>query len=111
VDAAAIVRGKIEPQARSQQRIKATADPQRQPGEWNDLELICFGQTAIHVLNGQAVCVTTNARAVIETGEEQPVVDGWIAFVGYHGTIYVRDMELRPITALPPEVLEIAAPQ
>ena len=37
-------------------------DPEHPSGEWNILELICFGDTALHIVNGVIVMVLYQLR-------------------------------------------------
>ena len=37
-------------------------DPEHPSGEWNILELICFGDTALHIVNGVVVMVLYQLR-------------------------------------------------
>ena len=96
--------GRLEVRTRGLTSVPPLADPQRDRGVWNDLELIVFEGTAIQLLNGQVVCVTSNAR----TTQDQPVRNGEIALVGFHGTVYFRNLQVRDIDDLPPGIVELA---
>ena len=64
VDGAAIESGEIKPKTKLQIKVRAVGDPQRALGQWNQLDLYCVGGQAIHMLNGEIVCVTANTRKV-----------------------------------------------
>jgi formylglycine-generating enzyme required for sulfatase activity/tRNA A-37 threonylcarbamoyl transferase component Bud32 len=75
---------------------------ERPLGQWNTLELICLENTALHILNGRVVCIIADMRT--EAGEA--VSSGAIGFSAVKGELFIRGMEIRPITEVPPEFLK-----
>jgi hypothetical protein len=72
--------------------------------DWNTVEILTVGGTAIHLLNGKVVLVVTNLRRKTATGEA-PLRSGRIQLESGLGTIFYRNIEIRPIKAVPPEYL------
>ncbi len=68
-------------------------------GEWNTLELYCFGDTSVHVVNGKVVMVLYNSRQVVD-GQEQPLTKGKIQLQSEGGEIFYKDIKIRPIQNL-----------
>ncbi len=77
-------------------------DNEKPRGQWNKLELICVGQTGIHVVNGTVNLVLTNIRRKTDAGEE-PLTRGRIQLQSEGAEVYFRRLRLRPIKAVPPE--------
>lgn len=70
-------------------------------GQWNTVELICLGQKSIHVVNGQVVLVLENSREQKPNGAPGPLVDGKIQLQSEAAEAYYRNIQIRPITAIP----------
>jgi hypothetical protein len=69
---------------------------------WNTLELICVGDTAIQIVNGHAVLRLTGSRKVVGEGSE-PLTAGKLLLQMEGSEIFFRDIEVRPVTAVPAE--------
>ncbi len=71
--------------------------PLNPPGEWNTLDIVAVGDTAVHVLNGKVVCVGADMRA-----HDAPVIEGAIRLyaIGGDGVVF-SNIRIREITALP----------
>ena len=74
-------------------------------GEWNTLELICMGGTAIHVVNGHVVLRLTASRKVAGDGFE-PLTGGRLLLQMEGSEIYFRDIEISPVKEMPAEFVE-----
>jgi hypothetical protein len=74
-------------------------------GEWNTLDLICVDGTALHLLNGKVVNVITDFRGSQED-KDAAVTSGIIGFHARKGELFLRRIDIRPITAIPPEFLK-----
>jgi hypothetical protein len=77
---------------------------QKKAGDWNTLDLICLGGTAVHLLNGQCVWAASNHRKLLPDGREEPITSGSIGLSVY-GPVHFRRIEVRSIRAVPPEIL------
>lgn len=87
-------------------RCVRLADFEKPAGEWNTIELICVGGDSIHVVNGHVVMRLHDARRAGEGGAWLPLAEGHIALQTEGAEVYYRDVELRPITAVPAEYKE-----
>ena len=70
-------------------------------GEWTTLDLYCFGDKAIHVVNGHVVMVLENSRTVETDGGSKPLTRGKIQFQSEGAEAYYRNIEIRKIDKLP----------
>src|SRR5262245_29233634 len=75
-------------------------DNEKPRGQWNKLELICVGQTGIHVVNGTVNLVLTNIRRKVD-GKEQPLTRGRIQLQSEGAEVFYRRLRLRPIKEIP----------
>ena len=77
-------------------------DNEKPSGEWNTVELIAFGEDSIHIVNGKVV-MRLHAPTRIDTEFPAPVTAGPIILQSEGAEVFYRDVEMRPITAIPPE--------
>lgn len=77
-------------------------DNEKPTGEWNTVELIAFGEDAIHVVNGTVV-MRLHAPMRIDQDLPTPVTSGPIILQSEGSEVYYRDIRIRPITAIPAE--------
>jgi hypothetical protein len=77
-------------------------DNEKPTGEWNTVELIAFGDDAIHIVNGKVV-MRLRGPVRIDADLPTPVTSGPIILQSEGAEIFYRDIEVRPITAIPPE--------
>lgn len=68
--------------------------------EWNTLELICVGDTAIHIVNGHVVLRLTASRKTVDGGYA-PLTGGRLQLQMEGAEIYFREIEIMPVTAVP----------
>ena len=72
------------------------------PGEWNTLELVCFQDRCVHIANGKVVMALKNAR--YKDGEQYvPMTGGKLQIQSEAAEVFYRDIEIRPIPAMPGE--------
>jgi hypothetical protein len=79
----------------------AGSDEER-PGQWNDLELVCYQDRCVHVVNGKVVMALRNARA-LDGGEATPMTGGKLQIQSEAAEVFFRDLAIQPITAMPAE--------
>lgn len=72
------------------------------PGEWTEVELICFEGKSLHLVNGHVVMVLRNSR-MMKDGVAVPMTKGRIQLQSEAAEVYYSDIEIQPITALPKE--------
>lgn len=80
-------------------------DREKPKGEWNTIELVCVGDESIHIVNGGVVMRLTRARR-LDGDEPKPLTAGKILLQSEGAEIFYRNIELRPITAVPAEFAE-----
>ncbi len=71
-------------------------------GEWNRLELICYQDDCVHVVNGKVVMALANAR--FRQGDQWiPMTGGKLQIQSEAAEVFYRNMEIRSIPAMPAE--------
>jgi hypothetical protein len=85
--------------------VKKLKDAEKPIGEWNTVDLYCFGQTSVHVVNGQVVMVNTNCSK-IENGQKIPLTKGKIQLQSEGGEFFIRKVEITDIKEIPTEFLK-----
>ncbi len=73
-------------------------------GEWNEIDLYCFGRQAVHVVNGETVMVNYNSGQY-ENGEVTPLSSGQIQIQSEGGELFLRNVRIRNIEEIPDEVM------
>jgi 3-keto-disaccharide hydrolase len=85
-------------------RVIKRVNAERPRGQWNTLDLYCFGQTSVHVVNGQAVMKLTRLRHKTDAGEV-PLTKGRVQFQSEAAEVFYRALAIRPISEIPRGVL------
>ena len=80
-------------------------DNEKPTGEWNTIELVCFGEDSIHIVNGKVV-MRLHRTMRLDTPTPQTVTSGPLILQSEGAEIFYRAIELRPITAVPAEWVE-----
>jgi hypothetical protein len=84
--------------------IRKSTNSEMPLGEWNTVDLYCYGRTAVHVVNGVTVMVNTNT-GVFENGEVLPLTAGKIQLQSEGAELFVKSIDVKPIKEIPGEVL------
>jgi hypothetical protein len=72
-------------------------------GAWNRLELVCFEDDCVHIVNGLVVMALKNAR--YKDGEKWvPMTGGKLQIQSEAAEVFYRDIEIRSIPAMPAEL-------
>ena len=79
---------------------KKFPDAEKPDGEWNTLDLYCFGSTGIHVVNGVVNMIINNSRQ-FEGDKEIPLVKGKIQIQSEGAEVFYKNIKITPITRLP----------
>ena len=77
-------------------------DNEKPTGEWNTVELIAFGEDAIHIVNAKVV-MRLHGPLRIDSDVPAPVTSGPIILQSEGAEVFYRDIEVRPISAIPAE--------
>ena len=78
-------------------------DNEKPRGQWNKLDLICVGQSGIHVVNGTVNLVLTGIRQSIN-GKDEPLTRGRIQLQSEGAEVFFRNIRLRPIKDVPADL-------
>jgi hypothetical protein len=84
--------------------IRKSSDAEKPLGEWNTVDLYCFGRTAVHVVNGVTVMVNENTGTYLD-GTISVLTAGKIQIQSEGAELFVKKVAIQPITAIPAEVL------
>ena len=82
-----------------------SADYEKPKGEWNVIDLYCFGRTAVHVVNGKVNMVNYNSGK-IEDGVVTPLTKGKIQIQSEGGELFIKTLEIENIKEIPTELLK-----
>jgi hypothetical protein len=77
-------------------------DNERPTGEWNTVELICFRDESIHIVNGKVV-MRLHGPTRINRDTPSLVTSGPIILQSEGAEVFYRDIEVRAITKIPTE--------
>ena len=92
----------VSPNGRNCQKFP---DAEKPTGEWNTLDLYCFGGTSVHIVNGVVTMVLQNSRQ-LEGGKEIPLTKGKIQFESEGAEIFFRSIKICYINKLPENILK-----
>lgn len=72
------------------------------PGEWNTIELVCYEDDCVHVVNGKVVMALANSR--YKQGDAfVPMTGGKLQIQSEAAEVFYRDLAIQPIDAMPKE--------
>jgi hypothetical protein len=77
-------------------------DNEKPSGVWNTVELVAFGEDAIHIVNGKVV-MRLHGPLRIDSDLPTPMTTGPIILQSEGAEVFYRGIEIRPITAIPAE--------
>ena len=83
-----------------------SANFERPHGEWNTLELICFENKSIHIVNGEVVMILQNSRYV-EDGKKVPMNKGRIQLQSEAAEVFYRKIQLKNLESLPDQYAQL----
>jgi hypothetical protein len=86
-------------------RVVKYPDSEKPSGEWNTIDLYCFGNTSIHMVNGVINMVLHNSRQ-IDSGKELPLNRGKIQIQSEGAEIFYRNIQISSIKKLPAKLLK-----
>jgi hypothetical protein len=72
-------------------------------GNWNRLELVCFEDDCVHIVNGQVVMALKDARYK-DGAKWVPMTGGKLQIQSEAAEVFYRDIEIRSIPAMPAEL-------
>ena len=81
------------------------SDAENRSGEWNTVDLYCFGDTSIHVINGKVMMILYHSRQN-EKGQVLPLSKGKIQIQSEGAELFYKEIKIQPIHRLPAELLK-----
>lgn len=82
-------------------RCRKMLDTEKPSGEWNQLDLVCLGDKAYHIINGTVVMVLENSVAYNKDGEATPLTKGKIQIQSEAAEVYYKDIKIKSVKKLP----------
>jgi hypothetical protein len=80
-------------------------DAEKPAGEWNTLDLYCFGATSVHIVNGVVNMVLHNSRQ-FDAGNETPLTKGKIQIQSEGSEVFYRNIRICSIDKLPDNIFK-----
>jgi Domain of Unknown Function (DUF1080) len=81
----------------SEKRCIKNPDAEKASGEWNTVDIYCFGDKSIHMINGVVVMKLFNSRHLLD-GKPVPLTKGKIQIQTEGAEVYYRNIQLAPIS-------------
>jgi hypothetical protein len=69
-------------------------------GEWTTIELICYGDKSLHVVNGHVVMVLQNSRYV-QNGKQVPLTKGKLQLQSEGAEVFFKDIQIKSLEKMP----------
>jgi hypothetical protein len=85
--------------------VSKCADFEKPKGEWNTIDLYCFGRTSVHVVNGNVAMVNLNS-AKIENGTVTPLSKGKIQIQSEGGELFIKEIKIEAISKIPENLIQ-----
>lgn len=77
-------------------------DFEKPNGEWNVIELYCYGDKAVHVVNGHVVMIAENIRTQpADGGATSPLTNGHIQLQSEGAEAYYRNIQITKLDKMP----------
>ncbi len=86
-------------------RCIKSRDMEKPHGEWNQLDLYCYGDSSVHVLNGEVVMRLYHSAQVDSRGK-RPLTKGKFQIQSEGCEIFFRGIEWEPIDGIPSNLTE-----
>ncbi|MDB5287102.1 MAG: hypothetical protein JWR05_2051 [Mucilaginibacter sp.] len=72
------------------------------PGEWNEIELITYGDKSLHIVNGKVVMALSGSRYK-DGNTLKPLIKGKLQLQSEAAEVYYKDIMIKPIKGIPAE--------
>jgi hypothetical protein len=80
-------------------------DGEKPTGQWNIIDLYCFGDTSVHMVNGKVTMVLYNLRQS-DGASDSPLIKGKIQLQSEGAELFYRNLEIEGINSIPKKILE-----
>ena len=81
------------------------ADVEKPSGEWNTIDLYCYGDTSVHMVNGKVVMVLYKLRQPGANGDK-PLTEGKIQIQSEGAEVFYRNLTVEEITSIPKKFMK-----
>lgn len=81
---------------------QSSENVEKPKGEWNTVELICFGDKSVYVVNGKVVMALSNSRSK-EGAISRPLSKGKLQLQSEAAEVYYKDIKIKNIPNMPKE--------
>ena len=82
----------------ARRRVYKAFDAEKPHGEWNDVELITYGDSSIHIVNGEVVMRLYNSRTMTN---KRRLASGKIILQSEGAEVFYKDLYLKKIKEIP----------
>ncbi len=82
------------------------SDNEKPSGEWNVVDLYCYGRTSVHVVNGAVTMVNYNSGRIEKDGSVLPLSKGKIQIQSEGGELFIKSITLEKIKQIPSELIK-----
>ena len=86
-------------------RIIRDVDHEKPHGQWNTIEILCVGNTCVHVVNGKVNMILNNPRWRVG-GKDTPLSKGKLQIQSEGAEVFYRNLAIRPLASIPQEYLK-----
>src|ERR1700682_1492620 len=80
-------------------------DAENPTGEWNTLDLYCYGDTSLHIVNGRLVMILYHNKQM-DNGQKLALTKGKIQIQSEGAEVFYRQIKIQPVDQLPAEFLK-----
>ncbi|TAF94980.1 MAG: DUF1080 domain-containing protein [Cytophagales bacterium] len=81
-------------------RVITHLEKEKPHGEWNTIEVICWGDSSVHIVNDKVVMRLFNSRKV-ENGQRIPLKKGTIALQSEGAELFYRNIVVKSLQQKP----------
>lgn len=68
---------------------------------WNQIDLVCLGDKAFHIVNGKIVLVLEKSVTYVENDIAEPLTKGKIQLQSEGAEVYYKDIKIRSVNEMP----------
>jgi len=79
-------------------------DGEKPTGQWNVIDLYCFGDTSVHIVNEKVTMILYNSRQW-QDGSETALTNGKIQLQSEGAELFYRNLAVEEINAIPQKIL------
>lgn len=90
-------------QSAAGRRCQKTERAESPAGEWTSFELVCYGEQSAQIVNGKLVLRLAKSLRATDAGLV-PLTEGTLLLQSEGAELFVRDLEIQPLTEPPAEL-------